>query len=62
VSFVLGECPDLGFLLSGRAVRTNADTRYKGMRCTDVQNGRQVRVKGVVQNDGIVIATEVRKD
>lgn len=62
VSLLLGACPDVGFLLSGRAVRTNADTRFKGMRCSDMQNGRKVRVKGVVQNDGIVIATEVRKD
>ncbi|MGE5816202.1 MAG: BACON domain-containing protein [Acidobacteriota bacterium] len=62
VQFLIGSCPDLGFLLSDRAVRTNSDTDFKGMKCSDVRNGRTVNVKGVVRNDGIVIATEVRKD
>jgi hypothetical protein len=62
VFFLLGQCPDLGFTLSGRIVRTNEETQFKGLRCTDMRNGRKVKVKGVARNDGIVIATEVRKD
>jgi hypothetical protein len=62
VFFLTGSCPDLGFILSGRVVRTTADTEFKGLKCSDMRNGRSVRVKGVVRTDGIVIATEVRKD
>lgn len=60
--FLTGSCPDLGFILSGRVVRTTADTEFRGFKCSDMRNGRSVRVKGVVRTDGIVIATEVRKD
>jgi hypothetical protein len=62
VLFLIGSCPDLGFMLSGRAVRTNSDTEFKGLKCSDMRNGRNVKIKGVVRNDGIVIATEIRKD
>lgn len=62
VSFLIGQCPDLGFMLAARIVRTTADTEFKGLKCGDLRNGRNVKVKGVVRNDGIVMATEVRKD
>jgi hypothetical protein len=62
VVFLVGRCPDLGFLLSLQAVRTNSDTEFKGLKCSDMENGRKVKVEGVVRNDGIVIATVVKKD
>lgn len=62
VVFLVGRCPDLGFVVSLRAVRTNSDTAFKGLKCSDMENGRKVKVEGVVRNDGIVIATVVKKD
>ena len=62
VTLLVGSCPDLGFLLSLRAVRTNSGTEFKGLKCSDLKNGRKVKVEGVVRNDGIVIATVVKKD
>lgn len=62
ISFLVGLCPDLGFLLSGRMVRTDEDTEFKGLKCQDLSNGSDIRVKGVVRNDGIVMATRVQKD
>jgi len=61
ISFLIGRCPDLGFTLSGRIVRTDANTEFKGLKCADLKNGKNVRVKGVVRTDGIVMATRVQK-
>lgn len=62
VSLLLGVCPNLTFTVSQRLVQTDADTNFKGMRCSDMRNGRAVHVKGVVRSDGIVMATEVKRD
>jgi hypothetical protein len=61
ISLLIGRCPDVGFLLSGRVVRTNAETDFK-IKCSDLKNGREVKVKGVVRNDGVVLATRIQKD
>jgi len=62
VSGLTGQCPSLAFMVSARIVRTTTDTDFKDLRCNDLRDGREVRVKGVVQADGIVIATKVQKD
>jgi hypothetical protein len=45
ISFLVGRCPDLSFMLDGRIVRTDANTDFKGLKCTDLRNGRNVRVR-----------------
>jgi hypothetical protein len=62
VSLVTGDCPGLTFTLSGRIVQTDENTDFKGLHCRDLKDGRKVKVKGVVRNDGIVLATKIEKD
>ena len=57
-----GSCPNISFTVAARLVRTNADTEFKEKRCTELRNGTKVKVRGVVQPDGSIIATRVEKD
>lgn len=56
-----GQCPNFTFTLRGRTVRTNDRTELQG-GCDRVREGRDVRVNGVVQPDGSVLALRVRRE
>ena len=56
---VLGSCPSINFILDGRRVFTNSDTKFRG-ECRSIGTGTPVRVEGRVQSDGRVRATDVR--
>ena len=60
VLFFEGSCPSIGFVLEGRRVFTNGDTRFRGGDCKNIGWGTEVRVEGRLQSDGRVRATEVR--
>jgi hypothetical protein len=60
IASLSGACPNLTFRLEGRLVRTNGSTDGLG-RCR-LANGDDVRVDGVVQPDGSVLATRVREE
>jgi Putative binding domain, N-terminal/Domain of unknown function (DUF5666)/Viral BACON domain len=60
VSGVTGQCPTLTFSLEGRLVRTNAATDFRE-RCDRIETGRRLRITGVVQGDGLVLAVRVRE-
>ncbi|HET7220756.1 MAG TPA: BACON domain-containing carbohydrate-binding protein [Vicinamibacterales bacterium] len=59
VSALLGRCPDLRFTVDANVVITNHDTKFKGGKCGDIENGTRVRVKGRRSVTGIVTAREV---
>lgn len=56
-----GRCPNFIFKLQDRTVRTNDQTSFEG-GCRRVREGREVRVTGVVQPDGSVLALRVRRE
>jgi ribosome-associated protein YbcJ (S4-like RNA binding protein) len=60
ISRLSGTCPNLTFALQGRLVRTNGST--DGLGQCRLTNGDEVRVDGVVQPDGSVLATRVREE
>jgi hypothetical protein len=62
MSGLAGICPIVSFTVADRLVRTTADTEFKERRCGELKNGMKVRVRGVVQVDGSIIATKVEKD
>jgi hypothetical protein len=59
---VAGRCPAIRFELSDTAVATNGDTDFRNLKCTDVKKGVRLTVQGVVQPDGTVLASQVRKN
>ena len=59
---LFGQCPNLAFTVSGRAVVTTSDTEFSKMRCRDTKNGLAVIVDGTVASNAVVVATRVRKD
>ncbi len=54
-----GQCPNFTFNVGGRIVRTNDQTQLQG-GCNRVRDGRRVRVNGVGQPDGSVLALRIR--
>lgn len=58
-SSVQGSCPNLTFSLEGRTVRTSASTTFRRGPCSALRNGVEVRVRGLLQLDGSVEATQV---
>jgi Putative binding domain, N-terminal/Domain of unknown function (DUF5666) len=56
-----GRCPAISFVVDDRTIVTNADTDFKGFKCSDVKRRTTVRVVGVMQPDGSILAVEVRK-
>jgi hypothetical protein len=61
VANLSGKCPDLTFVVDGRTVLTDDDTRFKELSCRDVKDGRDVFVSGTLLLDEAVLASEVRK-
>ena len=62
VSDLSGGCPNLSFTVDGTTVTTDGDTAFDGGACSDVQNGTEVKVEGLRQPDGSVLASEVELD
>ena len=62
VSGLSGSCPVLTFTVDGRTVTTDSSTEFKDGACGDVQNGTEVKVEGLRQPDGSVLASEVELD
>ena len=57
-----GACPNVTFRVAGTLVRTSAATVFDDGGCTALANGDDVRVDGLQQPDGSVLATEVEVD
>ena len=57
---VKGTCPALRFSINGRSIATDSGTLFTPA-CTTFKSGSHATVKGVVQADGSVLATEVTK-
>lgn len=55
-------CPTITFVVRSTTVSTTSATRFDGITCAAVQNGRVLEVKGARQADGTVVATRVRLD
>jgi hypothetical protein len=41
---------------------TSPATDYRGMDCEDLRNGREVKVRGVRQIGGVILATRIDDD
>jgi hypothetical protein len=54
-----GTCPGISFNVAGQAVAANASTRFKDASCSMFVNNTQVRVKGVRQTSGAILAREL---
>jgi hypothetical protein len=54
-----GDCPNVSFLVSGRAVVTNGRTEYKRGRCRDLSIGDYVKVRGTVVTGEPVTAERI---
>jgi hypothetical protein len=57
-----GSCPNLRFTVDGQTVVTNADTEFRGGRCSDARPGEEVEVRGVRRSDGTILARRVELD
>ena len=57
-----GRCPSVSFTVENTLVTTDRETRFKGGKCSDLDNRDDVEVKGVRLPDGSVSASEVRRD
>lgn len=57
INNVSGACPDVQFSLKGYVVQTNSDTVYVKSACTDVKNGKDVTLTGIVVGTTTVTAT-----
>ena len=61
VEDLAGSCPNTTFTVQGQAVRTNAGTSFSGGTCDRrLEEGRRVRVTGIIGGDGVLTASEVR--
>ena len=56
-----GTCPSVSFNVNGYRITTSGSTTFEGGACSTLKSGNQVEVKGVVQADGSVAATRVKK-
>lgn len=63
LSGLSGNCPSLRFTLEGITVTTDKDTDFHGGKCGDVGNGVRVKVSGMFQSNGTLLAkrVEIRK-
>jgi hypothetical protein len=59
ISAITGSCPSLRFRVDDYTVTTNADTEFKGGKCSDVKNGREASVRGYKQPGGTLAAVRV---
>ena len=59
VSQLEGSCPTLRFVVNGRGIVTDAETRFTKGNCRRVENGLDVLVEGRRMSDGSVRASRV---
>jgi hypothetical protein len=59
VGSVTGHCPSLLLNVGGRSVITDGSTKFKHLKCDDVKSGMSVRIGGIANANGIVLADEV---
>jgi hypothetical protein len=59
MSGVTGSCPNKRFRVDTRTVTTSNDTDYHRGKCSDVENGADVTIRGFRQPDGTVAARRV---
>jgi hypothetical protein len=55
----VGVCPILAFSVDGRDVFTLPGTDFNKGECSDLKNGTEVDVTGVLMSDGLVRADKV---
>jgi hypothetical protein len=56
-----GRCPELRFAVDANVVVTNGETKFKGGKCGDIEDGTRVQVKGRRAVTGITTAREVEQ-
>lgn len=56
-----GTCPAVRFGVNGFQIATNGATEFKNGGCSALKNGDKVKVEGVRQASGTVLATEVER-
>jgi hypothetical protein len=56
-----GRCPTLRFTVENTVVTTDDDTKFRGGKCGDLENGDEVEIRGIRLSDGSVAASEVRR-
>jgi hypothetical protein len=59
VSALSGSCPALTFTIGASAVYTTPDTDFSKGKCSDMANGVDVDIKGMLMSDGRVRADKV---
>ncbi len=59
ISGLMGSCPNLRFTVDSYTVTTDAETEYVKGKCSDVRNGRKLKVWGYLQADGTLAADRV---
>jgi hypothetical protein len=57
---VSGTCPTLTFTVQTRTVYTTEQTMFSRGPCRDLQNGREVEVRGMLMSDNRVRADRIR--
>jgi len=62
ISGLGGSCPNLSFTVAGQRGLTNAATRFDDVTCSGLQNGLRVEVRGVLQPDGTMVVTRVKRE
>ena len=62
VAGLSGTCPALAFTVNGTAIATSTETRFDRGGCSAVANGVTVKVDGLKQQDGSVLARHVFLD
>lgn len=56
-----GTCPAVRFGVNGFQIATNGATEFKNGGCSALKNGDKVKVEGVRQASGTILATEVER-
>jgi hypothetical protein len=55
-------CPVRAFFVAGEPIVTSFATDYRKMDCEDLREGRRVKVRGIRQLNGVVLATRIERD
>lgn len=62
ISNTSGMCPNVSFIARGFTVTADGGTDYRKSNCSDVRDGRRVKVNGLTQPNGTVYATRLEVD
>jgi hypothetical protein len=62
LSGLTGTCPALQFTVGTQVVKTDRNTEFKKMDCSEIRNGIDVDVRGFRQPDGSLLARRVELD